>query len=84
MKRMLVALLMLGSALTLCPHPADAAVVIVTTGPGFYAPGYYRGPVVTGTTPIHTGTPVIGGVDVDTTVNWFSRSGASRPGGAKV
>jgi hypothetical protein len=44
MKRTLVALLMLCGALTLCPNPADAAVVIVRTGPGFYAPGYYRGP----------------------------------------
>ena len=44
MKRTLIALLMLCGALTLCPNPADAAVVIVTSGPGFYAPGYYRGP----------------------------------------
>jgi hypothetical protein len=44
MKRTLVALLMLCTALTLCPNPAGAAVVIVTSGPGFYAPGYYRGP----------------------------------------
>ena len=44
MKRMLVALSILFTALTLCPNPADAAVVIVTTGPGYYAGGYYRGP----------------------------------------
>jgi hypothetical protein len=44
MKRTLVALLILCSALTLCPSPADATVVIVRTGHGFYAPGYYRGP----------------------------------------
>jgi hypothetical protein len=36
--------------------------------------------VVTGITPIHTGTPVIIGVDVGTTVNLFSRSGAWRAG----
>ena len=80
MKRTLVALLMLCTALTLCPSPAGAAVVIVRTGPGFTLPVITAVPVVTGTTPIRTGTPVIGGVDVGTTVNLFSRSGALRPG----
>ncbi|HXM04227.1 MAG TPA: hypothetical protein VN939_16575 [Chthoniobacterales bacterium] len=44
MKRMLVALSILFTEMTLCPKPTDAAVVIVTTGPGYYAPGNYWGP----------------------------------------
>ncbi|MGA7127242.1 MAG: hypothetical protein WBZ19_13105 [Chthoniobacterales bacterium] len=44
MKRILIALSALFAALTLCPKPADARVVFVVSGPGFYAPGYYWGP----------------------------------------
>lgn len=44
MKLTLVALSLLFTALVFSPKPAEAAVVIVTSGPGYYAPGYYRGP----------------------------------------
>ena len=78
MKRTLVALLMLCTALTLCPNPVGAAVVIVRTGPGFYAPGYYRGPGGYGMSPSIWHSRYRR-VQVGTTVNLFSRPGALRP-----
>ncbi|MBV8102254.1 MAG: hypothetical protein JOZ31_24180 [Verrucomicrobia bacterium] len=44
MKRILIALSVMIAALTFCPKPADAGVVVVFRGPGFYGPGYYWGP----------------------------------------
>ena len=44
MKRILFALTALITAVTFCPKPADARVVVVFNGPGYYAPGYYWGP----------------------------------------
>jgi hypothetical protein len=43
MKRILIALTALVAALMISPKPADSAV-IVSVGPGYYAPGYYWGP----------------------------------------
>lgn len=42
MKRTLIPLAALFAALMVSPKPADAAV-IVSVGPGYYAPGYYWG-----------------------------------------
>ena len=42
-KRMLIAISALVTVLLVCPKPAEAARVIVTVGPGYYAPGYYWG-----------------------------------------
>jgi hypothetical protein len=44
MKRILFALSALIAAVTFYPKPADARVVVVFNGPGYYAPGYYWGP----------------------------------------
>ena len=43
MKRILIALSVILAALTFCPKPADARVVVVFRGPGFYGPGYIIG-----------------------------------------
>jgi len=43
MKRMLIAISALFTMLLVCPKPTEAARVVVTVGPGYYAPGYYWG-----------------------------------------
>ncbi|MBV8813123.1 MAG: hypothetical protein JO271_01430 [Verrucomicrobia bacterium] len=44
MKKLLFGISALFTVLLFSPKPANAAVVIVTTGPGYYAPGWYWGP----------------------------------------
>lgn len=77
MKLTLLALSLLLTAAAFSPTPVEAAVVIVTSGPGYYSRGTTGVPVVTGTIATHIGTRVIGGADLGTTVNRFSAPNAS-------
>jgi hypothetical protein len=61
MKRILIALSVMLAALTFCPKPADARVVVVFRGPGFYGPGYYWDRADTPITDILTGIAGSGG-----------------------
>jgi hypothetical protein len=62
MKRMLIAISALFTVMLVCPKPAEAARVIVTVGPGYYAPGYYWDPAGTDITLTPTGAAVIGSI----------------------
>ncbi len=71
MKRTLVALLILCGASRCVRTRPTLPWSLLEPVPGFTLPVITAVPVVIGTTAIRTGTPVIGGVDVGTTVNFL-------------